>query len=64
MFAVRLLVLVSLGLGALVAPALAQEPFYKGKRLTVIINFAAGSATDIEAAYSRGISPASTGSRR
>jgi tripartite-type tricarboxylate transporter receptor subunit TctC len=48
MFAVRLLVLVSLGLGALVAPALAQEPFYKGKRLTVLVNFDAGSATDIE----------------
>ena len=27
----------------------AQEPFYKGKRLTVLINFDAGSATDIEA---------------
>ena len=26
----------------------AQEPFYKGKRLTVLINFDAGSATDIE----------------
>jgi tripartite-type tricarboxylate transporter receptor subunit TctC len=39
---------VSLGLGALVAPALAQEPFYKGKRLTVLVNFDAGSATDIE----------------
>ena len=32
----------------MVAPALAQEPFYKGKRLTVLINFDAGSATDIE----------------
>jgi len=48
MSAARLLVLVSLGLGALVAPALAQEPFYKGKRLTVLVNFDAGSATDIE----------------
>jgi tripartite-type tricarboxylate transporter receptor subunit TctC len=48
MSAVRLLVLVNLGLGALVAPALAQEPFYKGKRLTVLVNFDAGSATDIE----------------
>ena len=26
----------------------AQEPFYKGKRLTVMINFAAGGPTDIE----------------
>ncbi len=30
------------------SPAPAQEPFYKGKRLTVLINFDAGSATDIE----------------
>src|SRR5262245_47455719 len=30
------------------APAAAQEPFYKGKRLTVLINFAAGGPTDIE----------------
>jgi len=48
MSAVRFLVLVSLGLGALVASASAQEPFYKGKRLTVVVNFDAGSATDIE----------------
>jgi tripartite-type tricarboxylate transporter receptor subunit TctC len=26
----------------------AQEPFYKGKRITVLINFAAGGPTDIE----------------
>src|SRR5947209_20558060 len=26
----------------------AQEPFYKGKRLTLLINFAAGGPTDIE----------------
>jgi tripartite-type tricarboxylate transporter receptor subunit TctC len=33
-----------------VAPtgASAQEPYYKGKRLTVLINFAAGGPTDIE----------------
>ena len=30
------------------APAHAQEPFYKGKRLTLLINFAAGGPTDIE----------------
>ena len=48
MFVVRLLVSLSLGLGALAAPALAQDPFYKGKRLTVLVNFDAGSATDIE----------------
>lgn len=28
--------------------AAAQEPFYKGKRLTLLINFAAGGPTDIE----------------
>jgi tripartite-type tricarboxylate transporter receptor subunit TctC len=41
----------SLGLCAaatLASTASAQEPFYKGKRLTVLINFDAGSATDIE----------------
>src|SRR5262245_7266636 len=31
------------------APAAAQEPFYKGKRLTMLVNFDAGSATDIDA---------------
>jgi hypothetical protein len=48
MSAVRFVVLVCLGLGAMNAPAWAQEPFYKGKRLTVLVNFDAGSATDIE----------------
>ncbi|HEY6254990.1 MAG TPA: hypothetical protein VIY51_04270 [Xanthobacteraceae bacterium] len=33
---------------ALAAPATAEEPFYKGKRLTLLINFAAGGPTDIE----------------
>jgi putative tricarboxylic transport membrane protein len=33
---------------ALTVPAAAQEPFYKGKRLTMLINFAAGGPTDIE----------------
>src|SRR5476651_640015 len=32
----------------LVAGAQADEPFYKGKRLTLLINFAAGGPTDIE----------------
>ncbi len=31
-----------------VSTASAQEPFYKGKRLTLLINFAAGGPTDIE----------------
>ncbi len=30
------------------SPAFAQEPFYKGKTLTVMINFAPGGPTDIE----------------
>src|SRR5262249_16180701 len=33
---------------ALAAPSVAQEPYYKGKRITVLINFAAGGPTDIE----------------
>src|SRR5262245_40760126 len=45
---VRCLVLLSLSFCTIGAPALAQEPFYKGKRLTVLVNFDAGSATDIE----------------
>jgi hypothetical protein len=32
-----------------VADAAADEPFYKGKRLTILVNFAAGGPTDIEA---------------
>ena len=45
-----------LGACALIAgasQAQAQEPFYKGKRLTVLVNFDAGSATDIEGARVR-----------
>ncbi len=34
--------------GAAAAPARAQEPYYKGKRLTVLINFAVSGPTDIE----------------
>ena len=33
---------------AAVTTAHANEPFYKGKRLTVLINFASGGPTDIE----------------
>jgi hypothetical protein len=32
-----------------VSHAPAQEPFYKGKQLTLLVNFGAGSATDIDA---------------
>ncbi|HKA82125.1 MAG TPA: hypothetical protein VKD43_18935 [Xanthobacteraceae bacterium] len=41
---------VGLGLCAAlnVLPATANEPFYKGKRLTVLVNYAAGGPTDIE----------------
>jgi tripartite-type tricarboxylate transporter receptor subunit TctC len=31
-----------------VSTASAQQPYYKGKRLTVLINFAAGGPADIE----------------
>lgn len=41
--------LLGMSAGALGLPAVhAQEPFYKGKRLTLLINFAAGGPTDIE----------------
>ncbi len=32
----------------LASPALAQEPFYKGKRINLVINFAAGGPSDLE----------------
>jgi tripartite-type tricarboxylate transporter receptor subunit TctC len=44
----RAAVLVVTALLGLAAPARADEPFYKGKRLTLLINFAAGGPTDIE----------------
>ena len=34
---------------AVATQASAQDPFYKGKRLTLLVNFDAGSATDIDA---------------
>jgi tripartite-type tricarboxylate transporter receptor subunit TctC len=46
MHASRLLLGAALVLGAPAAHA--DDPFYKGKRLTVLINFAAGGPTDIE----------------
>jgi tripartite-type tricarboxylate transporter receptor subunit TctC len=41
---------VALGLFAalILSPAHADEPYYKGKRISVVINFAAGGPTDIE----------------
>ena len=42
-------VLGACALAALATPATAQDPFYKGKRLTMLVNFDAGSATDIDA---------------
>jgi tripartite-type tricarboxylate transporter receptor subunit TctC len=35
-------------ISASVVDARAQEPFYKGKRLTILVNYAAGGPTDIE----------------
>ena len=47
-FALR--VLLGLVLACFVSPlAWAQEAFYKGKRLTVLVNYAAGGPTDVEA---------------
>lgn len=34
--------------GAISSQAWASDPFYKGKRITMLINFGAGSATDID----------------
>ena len=48
MFVVQLLVLIGLGFGLALSPCLAQDAFYKGRRLTMLINFDAGSAPDIE----------------
>jgi tripartite-type tricarboxylate transporter receptor subunit TctC len=39
---------VGLALAASAVAAQAEEPYYKGKRLTLLINFAAGGPTDIE----------------
>src|ERR1700749_2300721 len=35
-------------MGAAASHVRAEEPFYKGKRLTVLVNFAAGGPADIE----------------
>ena len=43
-----LLPLVTLGLVLGVSAAHADDPFYKGKRLTILINFAPGGPTDLE----------------
>jgi tripartite-type tricarboxylate transporter receptor subunit TctC len=34
---------------AVAPPACAQEPYYKGKRLTILVNYAPGGSTDTEA---------------
>ncbi len=46
----RRAVLLGIGVGIALGAtaACADEPFYKGKRLTILINFAAGGPTDIE----------------
>jgi putative tricarboxylic transport membrane protein len=40
---------IGLGLSAAVRSALAQEPYYKGKSLRLLVNFPAGGATDVVA---------------
>jgi tripartite-type tricarboxylate transporter receptor subunit TctC len=47
-FRLRNLLVVLVALCALASPAAADNPYYKGKRLTVLINFTAGGPTDIE----------------
>jgi tripartite-type tricarboxylate transporter receptor subunit TctC len=42
------LLLLGLAVAAMTAPARADDAFYKGKRLTVLVNFAPGGPTDIE----------------
>src|SRR5579862_7946086 len=44
----KLLCLIGALIALLNSPARAEEPFYKGKTLTLLINFAAGGPTDIE----------------
>src|SRR5499427_1505409 len=39
---------ISCAVAAFLSPAAAQEPFYKGKQLTLLINFAPGGPSDIE----------------
>ena len=49
MISIRLrCVLLGLCVAFAASPVRAQEPFYKGKRITILINFAAGGPTDIE----------------
>jgi tripartite-type tricarboxylate transporter receptor subunit TctC len=43
-----ILLAICAGFACAATPVTAQEPFYKGKRITVLINFAAGGPTDIE----------------
>src|SRR5258706_11684182 len=45
---VLLIVLCVLAFGAFAPSVRADDPFYKGKRITLLINFAAGGPTDIE----------------
>ncbi len=49
MFSSRILAAVAVCVAVGASPVSAQEPFYKGKRLTLLVNFDAGSATDIDA---------------
>ena len=50
----------AIGLGLVLAnrPALAQEPFYKGKTVRLLVNYPAGGATDVVARPTiRAVSP-------
>ena len=40
--------------------AAADEPFYKGKRLTLLVNYAAGGPTDVEARLLPGTCPSTS----
>jgi len=44
----KLLCLIGALIALLNSPARAEEPFYKGKQLTLLINFGSGGPTDIE----------------
>ncbi len=46
--ALRLALLAACAIAVGMSPAAAADPFYKGKRLSIMVNYAAGGPTDIE----------------